>query len=349
MNRIIKEDIEKIIELPIEWEKLRNKTVLVTGATGMVGQYLVFTLLQLNKSLNCNIKILGLCRNQNKGSILFREFIEKELMSLIVQDVSDELQLNDCVDYIFHTASPANPVFYSSDPVGTIMANTIGTKNTIELAKKYNAVYCYISTMEVYGQMNNSEGIKENDFGAINTLESRSCYPESKRLGENLCIAYHEQYGVDVRIIRPAYTYGPGMSINDSRVQCEFMRKVINDENIVMKSDGSMRRTYTYVADVISGIFFAVINGNEIVYNVANENAVISIKGLAETIIAAKKNAVSNLVVQIQNEKGWSQVVPKIMSCERLKLEGWSPMYEIESGINRTMKYNMEKEFKNEQ
>ena len=100
---------------------------------------------------------------------------------------------------------------------------------------------------------------------------------------------------------------------------------------------------------MISGIFFAVINGNEIVYNVANENAVISIKGLAETIIAAKKNAVSNLVVQIQNEKGWSRVVPKIMSCERLKLEGWSPMYEIESGINRTMKYNMEKEFKNEQ
>ena len=190
-------------------------------------------------------------------------------------------------------------------------------------------------------QMENDLGIKEEEYGAINSLDIRSCYPESKKLGENMCIAYKEQYGIDIKIIRPAHTYGPGMSIDDPRVQCEFMKKVLNNEDIIMKSDGTMERTYTYVADVVSGVFFAILNGNDVVYNVANEDAVISIRGLAETIISSKKNSKSRLIINIQNEKGWSKIKSKIMNCDRLKSIGWTSLFNVRDGIERTMKYHI--------
>lgn len=341
MNKIIEEDVQKIIGLKANWEKLKDKTVLVTGAAGMIGQYIVFTLLELNKLYDYNINILALGRNKNKAEQVFKDDTENDKLKFIIQDVEQEINIDEKVDYIIHTASPANPIFYSTNPVGTIMANTIGTRNALELARKNEATFCYISTMEIYGQMDNNFGIKEEEYGAINSLELRSCYPESKKLGENMCVAYKEQYGLNVKIIRPAHTYGPGMGINDPRVQCEFMKKVINNEDIIMKSDGSMERTYTHVADVASGIFFAILNGNDIAYNVANEEAVISIKKLAETIIASKPNAQSKLVIEIQEEKGWTNVKPKVMNCDRLKSTGWMPIYKVEDGIKRTMKYNM--------
>lgn len=341
MNKIVEEDAQKIIKQNIDWDKLKNKDVLVTGATGMIGQYIVFTILELNKLYNYNVNVFALCRNKNKAEQVFKDEINNKMLKFVIQDVGQEMNLKTKFDYIIHTASPANPKFYSTNPVGTIMANTIGTKNTLELAKKCEAEYCYISTMEVYGQMDNNLGIKEEEFGAINSLDLRSCYPESKKLGENMCIAYKEQYGINVKIIRPAYTYGPGMSIEDPRVQCDFMKKVINDEDIIMKSDGSMQRTYTYVGDVVSGIFFAILNGDDIVYNVANEDAIISIRGLAETIISSKKNSKSKLIMEIQEGKGWSKIKPKIMNCDKLKSVGWTPLIKVEEGIKRTLEYHI--------
>ena len=152
MNIIIEEDIKKIIELKANWEKLKNKTVLVTGATGMIGQYIIFTLLELNNLYDYNINILALCRNKNKAENVFKDVKENKLLKFIFQDVGQEMNLNMEINYIIHTASPANPKFYSTNPVGTIMANTIGTRNSLELAKKSEASYCYISTMEIYGK-----------------------------------------------------------------------------------------------------------------------------------------------------------------------------------------------------
>lgn len=340
MNSIIKQDIETILEGNVHWEKLKDKTVFITGATGMMGQYMVNVLLELNKKYDYNIKILALCREEVRAEKLFGADNSKYI-TFIVQDVSNELKIDTKVDYIIHAASPANPIFYSTDPVGTIMANTLGTKNTLELAKRDNASYCYISTMEVYGKMENDFGIKEEDFGAINCLEPRSCYPESKRLGENMCVAYNTQYGIDVKIIRPAYTYGPGMSINDPRVQCEFMKKVLDNEDIVLKSDGTMKRTYTYVSDVVSGIYYAILEGKDIAYNVANEDAIISIRELAEKIIASYEGSNSKLTFEIKEEKGWSKVKPKVMNCDRLKSTGWVPKYSPDDGLKRTMEYHL--------
>lgn len=144
--------------------------------------------------------------------------------------------------------------------------------------------------------------------------------------------------GVNTKIARLAHTYGPGMSIDDPRVQCEFMKKVINNEDVILKSDGSTKRTYTYVADAVSGIFYCLLKGTDNVYNIANKNAVISIKELAELTIKADSKTKSKLVFQIQEQKGWTNVPPKIMNCDKLEKLGWQPKVLPEEGIAKTMK-----------
>ena len=127
------------------------------------------------------------------------------------------------------------------------------------------------------------------------------------------------------------------MSIEDPRVQCEFMKKVINDDDVVLKSDGSTKRTYTYISDAVSGIFYVILKGTENVYNVADKNAVISIKELAELTIKSNTETKSKLVFQIQEQKGWTNVPPKIMNCDKLEKLGWTPKITVENGIKRMM------------
>lgn len=338
MNPIIESDIDEILKEDIDWKELDKKTFLITGASGMIGQYITFLLLRLNQLRKYNIKIVAVCHNREKAEKIFDSFLEDKNLILISQDIEDKLKYDGKVNYIVHAASPANPIKYSTDPVGTILANTLGTYNTLELARRNKAKYCYISTMEIYGKLNVNYDIKEEEYGAIDSLNIRSCYPESKKMGENLCVSYKEQYGVDTKIIRLAHTYGPGMSIDDPRVQCEFMKKVINDEDIILKSDGSTKRTYTYVSDAVAGIFYAILKGKEIVYNVANKNAIITIKQLAELIIKAKGKTESKLKIQIQEQKGWTNVPPKIMNCDRLENIGWKAKIDAESGLKRMLK-----------
>lgn len=194
MNSIIEDDVDAILKENISWETLKEKTFLITGASGMVGQYITFSLLRLNQLKNYNIKIIAMCHNIDKAEKTFRDFLNDKNLLIISQNIEDRLEYNEKVDYIVHAASPANPIKYSTDPVGTILANTLGTYNTLELARENKAQYCYISTMEIYGKLNTNYNIKEEEYGAIDSLNVRSCYPESKKMGENLCIAYKEQY-----------------------------------------------------------------------------------------------------------------------------------------------------------
>lgn len=194
MNLIIEDDVDAILKENISWEKLKGKTFLITGASGMVGQYITFLLLRLNQIKNYNIKIIAMCHNIHKAEKTFRDFLNDKNLLIISQNIEDRLKYNEKVDYIVHAASPANPIKYSTDPVGTILANTLGTYNTLELARENKAQYCYISTMEIYGKLDINYDIKEEEYGAIDSLNVRSCYPESKKMGENLCIAYKEQY-----------------------------------------------------------------------------------------------------------------------------------------------------------
>lgn len=346
LNPIIEKDIEEILGTNINFKKLENSTVLITGAAGMLGTYILYTLAALNDLRSYNIKIVALVRNRDK---LAQYFKNRPDVFILEQDVCDKINYNERVDYIIHAASPASPKIMKENPVETIMANTIGTFNTLKFAKKNNVKsYLYISSREVYGEPYSwQEKFDENTYGFIDPLLPRSCYPEGKRAAENMCISFKEQYGLNVKIARPAHTYGPGMSIYDGRVQADFLKNVVNNENIIMKSTGEAVRTYTYVRDVVSAIFMVLLDSDSVVYNMADEDAEITIKGLAELLASLYPERNLKVIMDIdEDQKGCAPFKLGIIDSSKIKKIGWKPSITLEEGFRRTVAY-IESEIKN--
>ena len=339
LNPIIEKDIEAILGSNVNFKKLENTTVLITGASGMFGTYMLYTLTALNDLRSANIKIVALVRNKDKLAQYFRG---RPDIVILEQDVCDRINYNERVDYIIHAASPASPKIMKEKPVDTIMANTIGTFNTLKFAKKNNVKgYLYISSREVYGEPYEwQEKFDENTYGFIDPILPRSCYPEGKRAAENMCISFKEQYGLNVKIARPAHTYGPGMSIYDGRVQADFLKNIVNNENIIMKSTGEAVRTYTYIRDVISAIFLVLLDSDDVVYNMADESAEITIKGLAEMLVNLYPERNLKVEMKLDNDqKGCAPFKLGIIDSTKIKKLGWKPSLTIEEGFRRTVEY----------
>ena len=164
-----------------------------------------------------------------------------------------------------------------------------------------------------------------------------------------MCASFKEQYGLNTKIVRLAHTYGPGMSIYDGRVQADFLNNVLNNKNIILKSDGSSIRTYTYIADAIKAMFLVLLNSNDIVYNIADEESKTSIRELAETLVAIKKDKKLKFPFYIPNEvnKGCASFKNGILSTKKIRTElGWKPKYGIPEGFERTIRHLEEELFK---
>ena len=340
INRIIDEDTQQIIDENNGLTELFNTTVLITGATGMIGSYFVYTLMKLNEDYGANIKIIPLVRNLNK---LSKIIIDNENVFPIVQDVTEKIEYDGEIDYIIHAASPASPKIMKEKPVETNFANTVGTANTLILANQKNVEgYLFISSREIYGKpIDNQEYFKEDSFGFIDQLVPRNAYAEGKKAAENMCVGFFKEYEVNIKIVRLAHTYGPGMSIHDGRVQADFLNNLVNGENIVLNSDGSSIRTYTYVSDAVSAMFKVLLKSKELVYNVSDEKNEVSILELAEIIAnISEKNL--NLVFNINNDEdqGYAPFKFGILSSEKIKKElNWNAKYSVKEGFKRTYEY----------
>lgn len=341
MNEVIKEDLKRIIKANIQWEKFRNSKVLITGASGMIGSYLTRTLIELNKIFNMAIEIHVLVRNPQK----FPEDI-LENVKVIKQSVTSKIETNEKFDYIFHTASPASPLIMKEDPVGTIGANVLGAWHTLELAKESNSKgYIFISSREIYGQpYENQDRFDEQTYGLVDPLDPRSCYPEGKKAAETMCASYRQQYGLNTKIARLAHTYGPGMSIDDGRVQADFFRDVLNNRDIILKSEGLAVRTYTYIADAIKALFTILLNSpeEEIVYNISSEEATVSIKDLAQAMVNAYPERKLQLVFDLpktNSNDGTAPFTKGVLDSSKLINLGWMADNNLEEGIKRTIKY----------
>lgn len=339
MSRVLKEDIQNIIKEPIEWEKLKGSKVLVTGAGGMLGSYMTRTLLELNREKQYGIGVHVLVRNPKKLPADCRDEV-----TVLQQDVTKPIECDMDFDYIIHAASPASPLIMREDPVGTIAANTLGAYNTLELAKKSSAKgYLFISSREIYGQPYADQKVfTENTYGLVDPLEPRSCYPEGKKAAETMCACYRQQYGLNTKIARLAHTYGPGMSIDDGRVQADFLRNVINRENIVLKSEGAAVRTYTYVSDAVSALFYILLNSDELVYNISSEDSTVSIRQLAQALVDAYPERGMKLVFDIPKDTGNTGCAPftlGILGSDKLRGLGWKPAYDIKEGFMRTVAF----------
>lgn len=343
-TRIVNEDIIDIINScnpKLLYEKLNNKTVLITGASGMIGSYLIYTLMKLNEMYDANIQIKPLVRNESKLDEYIRT---NDMVDIIVQDVSDEINIEGNVDYVIHAASPASPKIMREHPVETNFANTIGTANTLKLANSKKSLgYMFISSREIYGEPNPGQELFTEDgpLGQVNPLVPRNGYAEGKKAAENMCSAFKEEYGLNTKIVRLAHTYGPGMSIYDGRVQADFLNNIVHGENIVLKSDGSSVRTYTYIADAIKAIFLVLLKSNDLVYNIADENSKTSIRELAETLVNIDPEKNLKLIFDIEDtSKGCASFRMGILSTTKIRNElGWNPKYSIKEGFKRTIEH----------
>lgn len=340
MNRVFKEDLEAIVKEDIRWEKLRGKTVLITGASGMIGTYMLHVLTMLNDKYEYGIRVLAVLRNASK---LSKETKEREDVQVIIRDVTEPLEIPEDVHYVIHAASPASPLIMQNHPVETIAANTLGTFNTLSLAKEKEAEgYLFISSREIYGQPEEGqEFFYEDTYGFVDQLNPRSCYSEGKKAAETMCICYREEYGLNTKIARLAHTYGPGMSIYDGRVQADFLKNVFYKEDIVLKSEGSAVRTYTYIGDAVAGLYRILLDSDDVVYNIGNEDGKVSICELAEIMVDIYPERGLKLVFDIPEggTKGTAPYTLGILSSGKLRKIGWSPKYSVKEGFKRTLEY----------
>lgn len=344
-NRIIEEDVTRIAGHGLPWQTLSEKTVLVSGANGFLPAYIVETLTFMNEvGITHDCKVIGLVRNIGKAEARFSHLLGRSDFSLLVHDVCTPVALEERVDVVIHAASQASPKYYGKDPVGTLSANTLGTHNLLSLAKRCGAgKFLFFSSCDVYGRLANPYiPAREDSYGYLDPTELRSCYPESKRLGETMCIAWNHQYGVPVRIVRPAHTYGPGMALDDGRVFADFVANVVRREDIAVKSNGVARRPFCYLADATLAYFMVLLNGKDReAYNVGNEECELSVGELA-TILAnlfPERNLSVKMLPDFTQAGGYieSSADRGTLDTSKLRALGWRPTANIHEGFRRTI------------
>ena len=331
-------DIDIILNNPADWGKLKDTTVLVTGATGRLGIYIVNALLELNRRDHLNIRILALARSREK---IRREFPgPQEGLQFLEQDVTEPIIWDGRIDYMFHTAGLASPDDFTHRPTETLWGHVQGTRNVLELARQCGTKrILYVSTVEVYGAWKQEKYIEETDMGPMQHTNSRACYPEAKRLCETMLACYKAEYGVDYTVVRLCHTFGPGISLNDGRAFAEFIRNAVRGEDIVLQTDGSAVRTYTYVADAVGAMFLALLNGTEEYYNAAAAANEISIRDLA-ALVASLDPSGRSRVRFAGGEQGSLLYLPfklGIMDSARMEQLGWKAQVDLEHAFRWTV------------
>lgn len=342
-NPIYQEDLRLIASFQsVAWDCLKGSSLLVSGATGMIGSLLTDAVLFKNETEGLGCKVIALGRNAEKAKRRFGYCWDSPLFQFVECDVNraETMPTDIRADYVLHLASNTHPVAYATDPIGTITANIIGTQNMLDLAVRCNARrFLFASSNEIYGEnRGDTELFDESYCGYIDCNTLRAGYPESKRCGEALCQAYKKQKGMDVVIARFTRSFGPTLQLTDTKALTQFLKNGLNKEDIVLKSDGSQYYSYTYAADAVTGLLTVLLKGeNGEAYNVADQSCDIRLRDLAKAIadICGTK-----VIFDLPNETeaaGFSKATKARLDGSKLKALGWCLSYSIEEGIRRTL------------
>ena len=334
-------DVGYIAGLDLPWNKLQDKSVLISGATGLVGSCLVDVIMKRNENgMNCKVYALG--RNKLRADERFAYCSGSKLFEFVPYDISTPLVRDDIgtVDYVLHLASNTHPLQYSTDPIGTITTNIFGTYNMIEFAKRHNATrYAFASSNEIYGENRGDvEMFDEHYCGYIDSNTMRAGYPESKRCGEALCQAYKAQKGLDVVIPRLTRSYGPTLLKTDTKALSQFLHKGVAGEDIVLKSAGTQFYSYLYVMDSVSGLLTVLLNGESgEAYNISDDASDIMLKDLAAIIADYAGKKVVFEIPDAVESAGYSKATKARLDSSKLNSLGWKAKYDIKTGIVRTI------------
>lgn len=340
-NARYRQDLERVAALPLNWELLQDRSILISGATGMIGSFLVDLIgyKNLQDGLNCTLYALG--RNTRKAQARFPNFWDYAWFRFICCDINSGIPLEaECVDYVLHAASNTHPVAYATDPIGTVTTNIIGTYNLLEYAASHHTRrFVFASTVEVYGEnRGDKEYFSEDYCGYIDCNTLRAGYPESKRAGEALCQAFIRQKGLDVVIPRLSRVYGPTMLMSDTKALSQFIKNGLAGEDIVLKSAGTQFFSYSYVADAVSGILYCLCKGvcGE-AYNIADRDSDITLRELAKIIAEQAGTQVVFEIPDAVESAGFSKATKAVLDSSKLQNLGWHALWNIQSGISQTV------------
>lgn len=338
---VIQQDMDRIIQFEqLPWKQLANKKVFITGATGLIGKYLVYALLHRNDVCGDGITVIALVRNVERAKKILGatpradlQFVEGSLEQL--PEVASE------IDYVIHCACPTESRYFVEQPVDTIQTIFSGTRNMLELAReKQVASMVFLSSMEVYGQITRECELSEDILGDISLSSPRSCYPMAKRLAENLCCCYWAQHGVPAKICRLAQTFGPGVKAEDNRVFAYMARCVQNKQDIELATDGSKKNMYLYTADAVTAILMILLSGQPATaYNAANAATYCSVKqmgnALSEHFAQGKVAVKTNTSPQAQSKYPPTSYLK--LDTARLEQLGWKASTDLMEMYERMM------------
>lgn len=346
LSKVLEEDFENVANSCLFYEKYRNQTFLITGATGFIGSLLVKNLLYLNEKYGLNLKVIGMIRNQNKAVKVFGNYSGERALSFIVQDMNNPFdEIEGPIDYIIHTAAVTASHEMARYPVEVVYTAIAGTSSILELArKKASKSVVYLSSMEVYGNVGDvGHKITEEELGKIDISSIRSGYPEGKRICEWLCNAYVKEYGLRIVRARLAQTFGAGVFPEENRIFAQIARSILRKEDIILHTTGMSEGNYVYTADAIKAVLLLLTEGiNGEAYNVVNEESHTTILQMAQMVAEKISDQTVNVVIDIPeniNEMGYAPDVKLFLCSKKIEELGWKAENGLLDAYKRMIRY----------
>lgn len=337
-----KEELQLLLKQNLPWQRLSGKTILLSGATGMIGKCIVDLLMQCNEDmlLNHPVNVTALSRNEESAMQRLGEHWNKNAFQYISCDINQALPECGRADYVIHAASNTHPLQYSGDPIGTITSNVIGTKNLLDYAASHQTErFCFLSSVEVYGEnRGDADRFDESYLGYIDCNTLRAGYPESKRVGEALCNAYAQVHQMDFVIPRLSRVYGPTMLMSDSKAISQFIKKAAAGEDIILKSAGTQLYSYTYALDAAMGVLTVLLKGaSGAAYNLSDMESEVTLRQICEWLAEDNNMKVVCDIPDAKEQAGYSTATRALLDTEKIEALGWSPRTHMRDGLRKTV------------
>lgn len=336
-------DVDKALQRIPHKDLLSGRSVLITGATGMIGSAVAELLFRIKES-GSNIEIFLCGRDSERLKARFGSFEQRGYYKYISFDIDNPDAMGIEADYIIHAAGYSNPEVYNSKPVETMLGNLLGLNSLLQMARNISPKrILFLSSSEVYGNRvgeDTQTPFSESDYGYLDLLNPRGCYPSAKRAAETLGVSYAKEYGVPFVSVRPGHIYGPSITENDNRATAQFTRSAVKKQDILMKSAGLQLRSYCYTLDCASAIITVLLNGkNSEAYNISNRHSVVTIRQIAETFA---EEAGCKIVFANPSEdelKSYNLMTNSALNAEKLEKLGWIACFDLKEGVKKTIMY----------